>query len=102
MFSKSITSLLVLSLALHVSGHALIAPMLGVARNAPVRDDVQRTSNEKPCGEVDIARTIDTSNTVELARDGTFNVTVTNFNAYVWSMLVTPIRLLIADHVSQR
>jgi len=81
MFSGSIASLLILSLALHASGHALIAPMLGVARNPPIRDDVQRPSNEKPCGEIDIARTIDTSRAVELGGDGTFNVTVTSFNA---------------------
>jgi hypothetical protein len=102
MFSKSIASILLLSLALHVSGHALIAPMLGVARNPPVRGDVQRTSNEKPCGEIDIARTIDTSNAVELARDGTFNVTVTSFNAYVLPMTATPIHLLIADRIPNR
>ena len=86
MFSKSaLTSVLVLALALHANGHALIAPMLGVDRNPPVRDDVQRPSNENPCGTIDIARSIDTSKAVELASDGTFNVTVTSFNGYVFS-----------------
>jgi len=81
MFSKILTSTtLVLALSLQVHAHAAIAPALGVS-GTPVRNDVQRPSTKSPCGTVDIASTLDTSTPVQAAADGTFKVTVTDFNA---------------------
>ncbi|KAH9050871.1 hypothetical protein EDB83DRAFT_1345478 [Lactarius deliciosus] len=63
-----------------VNAHALISPALGVKGNG-VRNDAQRPSTNKPCGNVDITQSIDTSTTVALAADGTFSPSITDFNA---------------------
>jgi hypothetical protein len=93
MFSSALASVFILSLALQASAHALIAPMLGV-NGIPVRNDVQRPSNAKPCGNVDIASTIDSSKMVHVGRNGTFTVNVTDFNGYVLHVLAMSIRSL--------
>jgi len=82
MFSKSsvLASILLLSSLSGVLGHGAIAPALGVKGN-PVRNDVQRPSTATPCGSINIAQNLDTSTAVPAAADGSFAVTVTNFNA---------------------
>ncbi|KAF5373014.1 hypothetical protein D9758_001621 [Tetrapyrgos nigripes] len=81
MFSKIFTTVsLVLALSVHVNGHTLIAPALGVQGNG-VRNDVQRPSAANACGNVNVAQTIDSSTPVAAAADGTFTATATDFNA---------------------
>ncbi|THH12178.1 hypothetical protein EW146_g7803 [Bondarzewia mesenterica] len=80
MFSKSFfASLLILALSSQVHAHALISPPLGVS-GTPNESDVQFPSSSGPCGNVDIASNIDSSTAVPAAADGSFAVTVTNFN----------------------
>ncbi|CAK5273573.1 unnamed protein product [Mycena citricolor] len=73
-------SFITLALALHVQGHAMPSPALGV-QGAPKRSDVQRPSTAKPCGNVNIAATLDTSTAIPAAADGTVLMNMTNFNA---------------------
>jgi len=82
MFSKSFfASALVLAFAAHAQAHAIIAPALGVA-GTPARSDVKRPSTAAPCGNgVNVASTLAAATPVQAAADGTFTVTVTNFNA---------------------
>lgn len=84
MYSKSLIALVVtfLSLSLQVSAHAIISPALGV-NGTPVRNDVQRPSQNAECGNVNIANTINTSGSVPLSSTGTFNANITNFNSGV-------------------
>ncbi|KAF7345592.1 hypothetical protein MVEN_01578000 [Mycena venus] len=81
MFSSVLTSAtILLALALRASAHAMPSPALGV-KGIPVRNDVQRPSNDKPCGNVDIASNIDTSTAVPVESDGTtVMLNVTNYN----------------------
>jgi len=80
MFSKAFfVSALVVALSLEAHAHAGVAPALGV-KGQLARSDVQRPSNDKPCGNVNIAQTLDTSTPVQAAADGTFTVTATDFN----------------------
>lgn len=80
MFSKVFTlAAIALAFTSQVQAHAAVAPVLGVAA-APKRSDVQRPSTAKPCGNANIASTINTSTPVVAAADGTFTVTATNFN----------------------
>jgi hypothetical protein len=69
----------VLTFAVQAHAHAAIVPALGVA-GQPKRSDVQRPTSASPCGKVNIAATIDTSTPVTASANGTFTVTVTNFN----------------------
>jgi len=72
---------IVLALALHASAHAMPSPALGVS-GIPVRNDVQRPSNNAPCGNVDIASNLDKSTAVPVESDGTtVMLNVTNYNA---------------------
>lgn len=82
LFSKNILAVaaVLLGAALQAHAHAAIAPELGVS-GTPQRSDVQRPSTAKPCGNTNIAQTIDTSGTIALKSDGTFTATITNFNA---------------------
>ncbi|KAI0346415.1 hypothetical protein BDW22DRAFT_1388565 [Trametopsis cervina] len=83
MFSKLFFALsLVLGLTLQVSAHAAITPQLGV-NGTPVRNDVQRPSTQSPCGNVNIAQTINTSQAAQLQASGSFVATIHNFNAGV-------------------
>ncbi|KAJ7857084.1 hypothetical protein B0H14DRAFT_2507493 [Mycena olivaceomarginata] len=81
MFSTTLTSAAVLlSLALHVSAHAMPLPALGVT-GSPVRNDAQRLSTAKPCGSTDIASNLDKATAVPVEADGsTVMLNVTNFN----------------------
>jgi len=82
MFSKVFTSAaLVLALVFQVSAHAAVAPALGVTGGKPVRANVQRPSTAKPCGNVNVASTINSATTVAANAAGVFAVTGTNFNA---------------------
>ncbi|ORY10277.1 hypothetical protein BCR34DRAFT_485959 [Clohesyomyces aquaticus] len=64
--------------AIQVSAHAAINPALGVKATA-VRNDVQRPSTAKPCGNADLAA-IDTSTAVTADSSGSFTVDIQNFN----------------------
>ena len=83
-FSKSAIAVVVLMLgaSVRVEAHATIAPMLGLGRT-PQRNDVQRPTDAKPCGNVDIASTFDTTETIAVKSDRTFSAFVQNYNAYV-------------------
>ncbi|KAF5357309.1 hypothetical protein D9758_005897 [Tetrapyrgos nigripes] len=83
MFSKTLSTfaLSVLAISVHVNGHTLMTPALGV-QGAGARSDVQvlaLAGNDK-CGKMNVAQNIDTSTPVAAAADGTFTVTATNFN----------------------
>ena len=80
-FSKSFAAAVALglSLALQVSAHAAIAPALGV-QGTPARRNALRPSNARPCGNVNIAQTFDSSTAAPVAANGQFQATITNFN----------------------
>ncbi|KAI1784551.1 hypothetical protein LXA43DRAFT_1101278 [Ganoderma leucocontextum] len=80
-FAKSFiaAAVVLLSASLGVSAHAAIAPVLGVV-GTPVRNDVQRPSTAKPCGNTNIMQTFDTSGVITMRADNTFDATITNFN----------------------
>ncbi|KAJ7062064.1 hypothetical protein C8F01DRAFT_1082632 [Mycena amicta] len=68
------------ALVAHASAHAIPNPALGV-KGTPARSDVQRPSTNSPCGNVNIANTIDSSTATPVAADGTVTIQVQNFNA---------------------
>ena len=72
-FSKTLVAAvaLCLSVSLQVSAHAAIAPQLGVDGD-PVRRDVLRPTNARPCGRVDIAENFDSSATIPLDANNQF------------------------------
>jgi len=78
-FKILLTSIFALVLSAQVSAHAIISPALGV-KAAPVRNDVQRPSSASPCGNVNIAQTLDASTPVTASKNGSFAANVTNFN----------------------
>ncbi|KAI0763468.1 Alpha/Beta hydrolase protein [Trametes elegans] len=84
MFSKSIiaAAAVFLGLSLQVHAHAGVTPALGVAGTF-ARSDVQRPSNAKPCGNIDVASNLDSSTAITAAADGSFTAMVTNFNGGV-------------------
>jgi hypothetical protein len=65
-------------LAAEVVAHAAINPALGVQGTA-ARNDVQRPSNNKPCGNAALTA-IDTSTAVTADASGAFTVDIENFN----------------------
>jgi hypothetical protein len=67
--------------AVEVMGHAAINPALGV-KAAAARNDVQRPSNAKPCGNAALTA-IDTSTAVKADAAGSFTVDIENFNGLV-------------------
>jgi len=71
------TLLVLAAISSSALGHALVAPVLGVAGTAG-RGSVQRPSNAKPCGNTALTA-IDTSIAVPL-NGNSFTVTATNFN----------------------
>ncbi|KAF5310567.1 hypothetical protein D9619_008197 [Psilocybe cf. subviscida] len=80
MFAKFLSSAaVVLALLSQAHAHAAIAPALGVS-GTPVRNNVQRPSSANPCGNVNIANTINTSTAVAANSAGQFTTTITNFN----------------------
>lgn len=83
MFSRVFFALtLLLGFSLQASAHAIINPALGVT-GTPSRNDVQRPSAQSPCGNVNVAQTIDTTQPISLQAQGTFAAVIQNFNAYV-------------------
>ncbi|CAE6506964.1 unnamed protein product [Rhizoctonia solani] len=76
LFSK--TLLVLAALSTSVLGHAAVAPALGVKGTTVARNNVQRPSTAKPCGNAALA-SIDTSTAVPLSGNS-FTVTATNFN----------------------
>jgi len=80
MVSKSlIASIFFLCFTTSVDAHALIAPALGVNGNG-ARSDVQNPSAAKPCGNVNIAQTLDTSTALQLSSNGSISPSITDFN----------------------
>jgi hypothetical protein len=80
MLFKSIlvpTAILAFS-ATNVWAHAVISPALGV-KAAAVRNDAQRPSTAKPCGNAALTA-IDTTKAVTADASGSFTVDVQNFN----------------------
>ncbi|EUC65683.1 Rgp1 domain protein, putative [Rhizoctonia solani AG-3 Rhs1AP] len=75
-FSK--TLLVLAALSTSVLGHAGVAPALGVKGTTIARNNVQRPSTNKPCGNSALSA-IDTSTAVPL-NGNSFTVTATNFN----------------------
>jgi len=79
MFSKSlIVSVVVLLLGLQANAHAVISPALGIS-GKPVRNDAQRPSGGKPCGNANLAA-VDSSTPVKVGGNGAMSMTITNFN----------------------
>jgi len=78
--------------AVEVSAHAAINPALGVKATA-ARNDVQRPSTAKPCGNAALTA-IDTSTAVKASADGSFTVDIENFNGYVLSHKLTHTSLI--------
>ncbi|KAK7031860.1 hypothetical protein R3P38DRAFT_3508058 [Favolaschia claudopus] len=78
------TTLLTLALgALHVSAHAMPNPALGITGRALQCNDTLRPSDNKPCGNVDIASNIDKAMAipVTVGKDGTsVSFNMTSFN----------------------
>jgi hypothetical protein len=77
MLFKSILAIMAFS-AVEVMGHAAINPALGVKATA-VRNDVQRPSTAKPCGNAALTA-LDSSTAVKADAAGSFTVDVQNFN----------------------
>ncbi|KAH9899177.1 hypothetical protein C8Q73DRAFT_743232 [Cubamyces lactineus] len=84
MFSKSVVAVatVLLGFSLQAHAHAGVTPALGVTGTF-ARSNVQRPSQAKPCGTIDIAQNIDSSTAITAAANGTFAATITNFNAGV-------------------
>ena len=81
MFSKSfIAPILLLALTSSVNAHSAIAPALGVKGN-PARSDVQRPSQAKPCGNINIAQNLDNSTAVNVNTKGIFAANITGFDS---------------------
>ena len=76
---------LLLSVSLQAHAHAAISPALGV-KGSPKRSDVQRPTDAKQCGNVNIAQNLDSSKAIQLKPDNTFSTTIQNFNGYVVSV----------------
>jgi len=80
MFPKSsIAPLFFLALASSVNAHAGVTPALGV-KGTLTRNDVQRPSTANPCGNVNIAQTLDSSTAIPASANGTFSIDAINFN----------------------
>ena len=80
------TTTLVCALALKANAHAIILPALGVT-GTPSRNDVQRPSAANECGNVNVASTIGSSQTVQADANGQFTVQVEDFNSYVYPIV---------------
>jgi hypothetical protein len=85
MFSKSfIAPIFLLALTSSANAHAVIldavvAPALGVNGN-PALSDVQRPSQAKPCGNINIAQNLDSSTVVNVDANGIFSVNIIGFD----------------------
>ena len=79
MFSRA-AGLIVCGLAIasQVHAHAVVSPAMGVA-GEPVRKDAQRTGRN-PCGRMDVAQNLDSSQTITPNADGSITMTINNFN----------------------
>ncbi|CAE6464201.1 unnamed protein product [Rhizoctonia solani] len=75
-FSK--TLLVLAALSTSVLGHAAVAPALGAKGTTVARNNAQRPTNAKPCGNTALSA-IDSSNAVTM-NGNSFTVTATNFN----------------------
>jgi hypothetical protein len=81
MFSKSLIALIFfLASTSSINAHAVVAPALGVKGN-PARSDVQRPSQAKPCGNINIAQNLDTSTAVKANAKGIFAANITGFDS---------------------
>lgn len=82
MFRFFIAFTILLALTTQVHAHAGVSPALSVSGDL-TRNDVQRPSSSSPCGNVNIAKSLDSSTTVKAEANGSFAATVTNFNGFV-------------------
>ena len=81
MFFKSlIAPIFLLALTSSVNAHAVVAPALGVKGN-PARSDVQRPSQAKPCGNINITQNLDNSTAVNVNAKGIFTANITGFDS---------------------
>lgn len=80
MVSKSfIAYTFLLCFTTSVNAHAFIDPGLGV-KGQGSRNDVQNPTDAKPCGNVNIAQTLDTSTALQLSSNGSISPSITDFN----------------------
>jgi hypothetical protein len=78
MLSKSFIALIILAWTSSVNAQAVIAPALGVNGTLTV-DDVQKPSSSSLCGNIDIAKNLDTSAVANASAQGEFAVNITSF-----------------------
>ena len=81
MFSRVFAiATVIVTLSVQAQAHAVISPALGVT-GTPQRLDAQIPLKVLPCGlKANIAGDIDTATPVVAAANGSFAVTITNFN----------------------
>ncbi|EIM88835.1 uncharacterized protein STEHIDRAFT_166817 [Stereum hirsutum FP-91666 SS1] len=79
MFRSLVALTVLLALTTQVHAHAGVSPALSVSGDL-TRNDVQRPSSSSPCGNINIAKSVDSSTPVKAATNGSFAATVTNFN----------------------
>jgi hypothetical protein len=76
-----VSSLLIVAIG-NANAHAVISPALGVV-GQPIRADAQRPKKSSPCGKMDIASNIDTTEPIIAAADGSFSTQIQNFNRLI-------------------
>jgi len=80
MFSKVFATVSVmLAVSSQVHGHGGVQPFFGVTGTL-AKSDISKLVASSPCGNVDIASSLDTSTAVPAAADGTFDVTGVTFD----------------------
>ncbi|KAI0267558.1 hypothetical protein BGY98DRAFT_1023564 [Russula aff. rugulosa BPL654] len=80
MLSKSFIAFIFLLASISsANAHAGVTPALGV-QGQFIRNDVQRPSTSSPCGNVNIAQTLDSSTPVPAGVNGDFSTNITDFN----------------------
>ncbi|KAL0953111.1 hypothetical protein HGRIS_004380 [Hohenbuehelia grisea] len=77
-FTTFVATAVVLGLASQVNAHAAVLPPISV-KGAMTRNQVQRPSSRKPCGNIDVA-TMDASTPLQAGADGTYVANTQNFN----------------------
>ncbi|KAF8483931.1 hypothetical protein DFH94DRAFT_600705, partial [Russula ochroleuca] len=77
MFSKSFVALIFLALTSSVNAQVCMSPALGVS--TPSAQDVQQPTDNAPCGTINIAQNLDTSQFVSADKDGKFSPSIVSF-----------------------
>jgi hypothetical protein len=80
--SKPLTLLVLFALGLQSArAHAGVQPPLGAKGALTLtRDDVERPSDAKPCGGVDVLKSVDGSAVLKVDDKGAFKAVAENFN----------------------